>query len=100
IPENWLTHQTFRAEVTVSRPCLMGFTVMQEQSLRGEVWAEMVSRWTKTVLCRPGKNEVVASLRQPNEYSISARFGKVVRVEIFLYEPREGETLFVDHARA
>ena len=39
---------------------------MQEKSLRGEGWDEMVGRWTKTVLCHAGKKEVVASLRQPN----------------------------------
>jgi hypothetical protein len=99
IPDDWLTHQTLRAEVTVSRPALVGFTVMQEKSLRGEGWEEMVSRWTRTVLCRTGKNEVIASLRQPNEYSISERFGKVVRFEIFMYEPREGESIFVDNVR-
>src|SRR5262245_56503115 len=99
IPEDWLTHQTLRAEVTVSRPALVGCTVMQEKSLRGVGWDEMVSRWTKTVLCRAGKNEMIASLRQPNEYSISARFGKVVRFEIFMYEPRNGESIFVDNIR-
>lgn len=99
ILDDWLPYPAFKAEVTVSRPCLIGFTVMQEKSLRGSGWDELVSRWTKTVLCRAGKNEVVASLRQPNEYSVSRRFGKVVRFEIFLYEPRDGESIFVDNIR-
>jgi hypothetical protein len=99
IPDDWLTHQTLRAAVTVSRPALVGFTVMQEKSLPGAGWDEMVSRWTKTVFCHAGKNEVVAALRQPNEYSISTRFGKVVRFEIFMYEPRDGEAIYVDNIR-
>src|SRR5262245_58178801 len=99
VPADWLTHQTFCADVIVPRPCLVGFTVMQEKSRRGEGWDEMVSRWTKTVPCHAGRNEVVAALRQPNEYSISARFGNVVRLEIFMYEPRDGESIFVDKIR-
>lgn len=99
IPEDWLTHQSFKAAVTVSRPCLVGFNIFQEKSQRGGGWDEMVSRWTKTVLCQTGKNEVMAALRQPNEYSISPRFGKVVRLEIFMYEPLPGEAIYVDNLR-
>jgi hypothetical protein len=44
-------------------------------------------------------NHVAVSIPQPNEYAISARWGKVVRFEIFMYRPRKGESIFVDNIR-
>jgi hypothetical protein len=97
--DNWLAFQTFRADVTVSRPCVVGFTALQEKSKRGAGWDDLVSRWTKTAFLHPGKNQVVAAVPQPNEYAISARWGKVVRFEIFMHRPREGESIYVDNIR-
>jgi hypothetical protein len=96
---DWAPYQTFRADVTVERPCVIGFTALQEKSARGGGWEELVSRWTKTAFLRPGKNTVVASVPQPNDYSIHPKWGKVVRFEIFLYRPRAGETVHVDNVR-
>jgi hypothetical protein len=41
-------------------------------------------RWTKTALLRKGTNHVAATIPQPNDYSISVRWGKVVRFEVFM----------------
>jgi hypothetical protein len=35
---DWLPYQTFQADVTVSRSCLVGFTALQEKSQRGGGW--------------------------------------------------------------
>src|SRR5438552_18264731 len=38
VPTDWLPYQSFKADVTVSRPCVVGFTVLQEKSRRGGDW--------------------------------------------------------------
>ena len=98
----WTTgpfYQTFRADVTVDRPCVIGFTALQEKSSRGGDWDASVSRWTKTALLRKGINHVAGIVPGPNDYSINAKWGKVVRFEIFLYRPHDGESVFVDNIR-
>jgi hypothetical protein len=99
VHDDWLTHQTFHADVTVSRPCLIGFSVLQEKSLRGGGWDALISRWTKTAFLQPGLNHVRAAIPQPNDYAVHRKWGKVVRFEIFLYRPRDGEAVFVDNIR-
>jgi hypothetical protein len=99
VPADWTAWQTFRADVTVSRPCVVGFAVLQEKSQRGGEWEALISRWTSTAFLKPGKNEVAAALPQPNNYAVHAKWGKVVRFEIFLYRPRDGETIYVDNVR-
>jgi hypothetical protein len=96
---DWTPYQTFAADVTVSRPCVIGFTALQEKSVRGGGWEALISRWTKTAFLQPGKNHVTASLPQPNRYAIDAKWGKVVRFEIFFYQPHKGESIFVDNIR-
>jgi hypothetical protein len=97
--DDWLPFQTFQADVTVSRPCLVGFTVLQEKSQRGGGWDASISRWTKTAFLTPGTNRVSAAIPQPNQYAISAKWGKVVRFEIFMYNPHDGESIYVDNIR-
>jgi hypothetical protein len=99
VADDWLPYQTFKADVTVERPCVVGFTALQEKSHRGGDWDALVSRWTKTAFLTPGTNHVAASIPQPNDYAISAKWGKVVRFEIFLYRPHDGESIFVDNVR-
>lgn len=99
VPADWMPYWTFQADLTVSRPCLAGFTVLQEKSQRGGGWDATVSRWTKTAFLQPGKNRVTGILHDPNQYSINARLGKVVRFEIFMYAPHEGESIHVDNIR-
>ena len=98
VAENWMPFHTFKATLTVSRPCLVGFTVLQEKSKRGGGWDNTVSRWVKTVFAQPGKNEVSAPLH-PDGYAINAKLGKVVRFEIFLYNPLPGEVIYVENIR-
>jgi hypothetical protein len=99
VPGDWMSYQTFRADVVVSRPCLVGFAAIQEKSSRARGWDGSVSRWVKTQLCRPGRNEVSAVLHPPNDYSISRKLGAVVSFEIFMYAPHEGESIHVDNIR-
>jgi hypothetical protein len=97
--DDWLPYKTLHADVTVSRPCVVGFTALQEKSQRGEGWDALVSRWTKTAFLQAGSNHVTAPIPQPNDYAISSKWGKVVRFEIFMYAPHDGETIFVDNIR-
>jgi hypothetical protein len=97
--DDWLPYQTFQADVTVSRPCLVGFTALQEKSQRGDGYDLSISRWTKTALLCPGMNRVSASIHPPNQNAISAKWGKVVRFEIFMYNPHGGESIYVDNIR-
>ena len=97
--DDWLPYQTFHADVTAARPCLVGFTAMQEKSKRGSGWDPAISRWTKTAFLQKGTNHVVGSIVMPNDYAIAAKWGKVVRFEIFLYSPHEGESIYVDNIR-
>jgi hypothetical protein len=93
--DDWLPYQTFEADVTVSRSCLVGFTAFQEKSQRGEGYDRSISRWTKTAFLSPGTTTVSASIPQPDR----AKWGKVVRFEIFMYRPHEGESIYVDNIR-
>jgi hypothetical protein len=99
VHDDWLATPTFKADVTVSRPCVVGFTAMLEKSERGGSWEALVSRWTKTAFLKAGKNAVAATIPQPNDYGVSAKRGKVVRFEIFMYQPRDGESIYVDNIR-
>lgn len=96
---DWLPYQTFKADVTVERPCVVGFTALLEKSERGVGWDALVSRWTKTVFLKSGLNHVEAVIPQPNDYGVSAQRGKVVRFEIFMYRPHDGESIYVDNIR-
>jgi hypothetical protein len=97
--DDWQQYQTFLADVTASRPCVVGFTVLQEQSKRGQGWDEMVSRWTKTQILKAGKNQVLAPLRPSAGDTLNPKRGKVVRFEIFMYNPHDGESIYVDNIR-
>src|SRR6185436_1871651 len=43
--EDWMGYHRLKADVTVTRPCLVGFTVLQEKSSRKEGWEPVVGRW-------------------------------------------------------
>src|SRR5206468_1690416 len=62
-------------------------------------WDPTVSRWTKTAFLKPGKNAVTGTIHDSNNYSINTKQGKVVRFEIFMYAPHEGESIYVDNIR-
>src|SRR6185369_9626877 len=66
VPGDWMPYWTFRADVTASRPCVVGFTVLQEKSQRGGGWDPTISRWTKTAFLQSGKNQVTGLIHDPN----------------------------------
>jgi len=72
---------------------------MQEKSSRKRTWEGTTSRWVKTALLRPGRNEISTPLHPPNDYALNRRYGNVVSLEIFMYEPIPGESIYVDHLR-
>jgi hypothetical protein len=104
VPADWMPDETFLADVTVSRPCLVGFTVLQQGSRRGSNYSEAMGRWTKTAFLQAGRNPISAPLR-PRGYGAirptygNTELGPVVRLEIFLYSPRVGEAIWVDNIR-
>jgi hypothetical protein len=99
VSQDWLAYKTFKADVTAPRACVVGFTLLQEKSARGDGWEAVISRWTTTAFLKPGRNEVVASLLSPNDYAVHAKWGKVVRFEAFMYNPHAGESLVVGNVR-
>jgi hypothetical protein len=106
VPDDWMPWETFSADVTVERPCLIGFAAVQEGSGKpGGGWDAAVSRWVKTELLPAGTHTVRATLH-PNGWSAirpklenGRVLGKVVRLEIFLYQPQAGDTVYVDNIR-
>ena len=97
--EDWMAFHRLKADLWVTRPCLVGFTVLQEKSSRKEGWDPVVGRWTKTVLAQPGRNEVSEVLHRNDWQAIVPKLGPVVRFEIFMYAPHEGESIWVDNVR-
>jgi hypothetical protein len=96
---DWNTWHTFKADVSVSRPCVVGFTVLQEQSKRGEGYEEAVSRWSRTAFLKAGKNSVSFALRPDSGNVLDPKRGKVVRFEIFMYNPHADEAIYIDNIR-
>jgi hypothetical protein len=99
VTEDWFAYTTFEADVFAARACLVGFTVMQEKSQRGIGWDALISRWTKTAFLQPGMNHIKATLPQPNQYALHAKWGKAEALEIFMYSPHKGESIYVDNIR-
>ncbi|MCE9561133.1 MAG: DNRLRE domain-containing protein [Planctomycetes bacterium] len=99
VTEDWLTAQTFHADVTASRPCVIGFTALLEKSQRGGEWEALTSRWTKTAFLKKGSNHITASIPDSNQYGVHAKRGKMQRFEIFMYAPHDGEVVYVDNIR-
>lgn len=102
VPGDWTPWKTLAAEVTVSRPCLIGFHAVQEKSLRDQGWDGLVSRWARTIFLQEGLNSIRASLEDPsgNGYGLNlGKYGPVTSFEIFFYAPRAGETMEIDSIR-
>jgi hypothetical protein len=96
---DWSAWQTLQADVTVSRPCVIGFTVLQERSKRGEGYEESTSRWTRTLFLTRGKNTITAALRPAYGPIVDPKRGKVVRFELFMYNPHKDESIYLDNIR-
>ena len=105
VPDDWNGWNTLQADVTATQPCVVGFCVMQQNSSRAPGWDGGVSRWARTQFLAPGRNTISAGLH-PNEWSAIRTklengrvLGKVVSLEIFLYQPHAGESIYVDKIR-
>jgi hypothetical protein len=99
VPDDWNAWHTLQADVAVSRPCVVGFTVLQERSHRGDGYEQAVSRWTRTFFLKAGQNKLAASLRPGSGNPLDPKRGKVVRFEIFMYNPHAGGSLYLDNIR-
>jgi hypothetical protein len=99
VPADWDAWHTLKAEVAVSRPCVVGFTVLQERSKSGDGYEEATSRWTRTLFLKAGKNPISAALRPASGNALDPKRGKVVRFEVCMYNPREGEAIYLDNIR-
>jgi hypothetical protein len=99
VPADWNEWHTLKADIMVSRRCVVGLTVLQEHSRRGEGYEEAVSRWTRTFFLKAGKNQVSAPLRPASGNLLDPKRGKVVRFEIFMYSPHVGEAIYIDNIR-
>jgi hypothetical protein len=98
-PADWEAWHSFKADVAVSRPCVVGFTVLQERSRRGEGYEDATSRWTRTAFLKAGKNHVSFALRPASGNALDPKRGKVVGFEIFMYKPHAGEVIHIDNIR-
>jgi hypothetical protein len=99
VPGDWTVWHSFKADVIASRACVVGFTVLQEKSRRGEGYEEAVSRWTKTAFLQPGRSSISAPLRPDYGPVVDPKRGNVTRFEVFMYNPHDGESLYVDNIR-
>jgi hypothetical protein len=88
--DDWTCRPALKADVTAPRDCLAVFRVLRESGDRKTSWAKLAR-------LRPGRNEVVELTF--GEMSAFASQGKVVGIEIAMYEPREGESIVVDNVR-
>ncbi|HUW56125.1 MAG TPA: hypothetical protein VMZ92_05780 [Planctomycetota bacterium] len=96
---DWMQYAVFRADVTVDRPCVVGFRVLQQRATRINGWAKQITRWQHAVALKPGKT-TVAALLHPNALSpLRADLGKVVALDIFACNPAKGQVVLVDNIR-
>jgi hypothetical protein len=99
VPADWDAWHTLKADVAVGRPCVIGFTVLQERSRRGDGYEEAVSRWTRTLFLKAGANQISAALRPGSGNALDPKRGKVVRFEVFMYNPHADEAIYLDNIR-
>jgi len=97
--EDWMGFHRLCADITVTRPCLVGLSVLQEKSSRKEGWGPVISRWTKTIFAQPGRNLLSEPLHPNDWQAILPKWGPVVTFEIFLYAPHPGESIWIDNVR-
>ena len=90
---DWTRYRAFRADVTASRTCLVVFRALNETSKRGRSYNEGVSRWEKAARVEKGANTVVGFMPRGKGYQ------KVVTFEIYMVNPKPGESITVDNIR-
>ena len=98
VPEDLTPYGTLKADVTVGRPMVIGFRIMQDNS-KPEKHA---TYWESTMLLKAGRNEVSLSLKKPHRYRTgpySAKQGNAVSLSFYVYSPTKGEEVYVDNIR-
>lgn len=96
---DWMQYAVFRADVTVDRPCIVGFRILQQKAARINGWAKQITRWEHAVELKSGKT-TVAELLHPNALSpLRVDLGKVVALDIFACNPVKGQVVLVDNIR-
>jgi hypothetical protein len=89
--DDWRPYKSFRVTVTAPRTCMVVFRVMAETSKYGTGYSEGVSRWEFVARCEAGKNTLVTPCPRAN-----VLWNKIKSFEIYMYTPREGESITVD----
>ena len=97
---DWKEYQTLRADVTVDRPCIIGFRAIQARTNEPEMIKAFDGRacWDKTATLEAGLNEI-AVLLHDRSYPLHPKLGNVVRFAIYAYKPESGLTIHVDRLR-
>ncbi len=97
--DDWSPYKTFQADVFASRACLVVFRVLREKSGRGDDWDGLIGRYEKVARLEPGKNEVVELTYANNKGEGLGSLGKVMRFEISMYAPKDGDSIWVSNLR-
>ena len=95
--DDWRPYRTFSADVTASRTCLVVFRVMSETSKYGTGYNEGCSRWEFAARVKPGKNTVTT--RAPKRLWNYVYNQNVRAIQIYIYQPHEGESITIDNIR-
>ena len=92
LPTNdFSAYMSIHADITAPRQCVVIFRIMNDKSVRSSKgWDELTGRWEKACLLQPGLNHVSDTIRP---------YSKAVAFEITLYNPRQGESLYIDNIR-
>ena len=90
--EDWTVYNSFKADVTASRTCLVAFRVVREDDKehRG---------WVKLALVHQGRNAVVDVAPTPRGLDNGRPLKGPTQLEIIMYAPHKGEVIFVDNIR-
>jgi len=86
---DWKPYKTLLADVTASRTCMIIFRVMDKTDKFGQEGEG--ARWEFAARLEPGRNAVVAAL--------PVKTNEIKTVQIFMYNPKEGEVVYVDNLR-
>ena len=95
--EDWRGYNTFQADVTADRTCLVVFRVMSETSKYGRGYNESCSRWEFAARVEAGKSTVTTEAPKRLWDYIYNR--NVRTVQIYIYQPQKGESITIDNIR-
>jgi len=93
----WNEYRTLRADITVDRPCVVGFRVCQEKSADDALDNDR-SRWNKTMILQEGRNEVVVLIHDRGN-AVHDRWGAVTTFIVDAFQPAKGQVVYLDHVR-